>query len=331
MYESLLIGSPVQINRIFTPDRRETLGKLSDLYPEVLKTEALATHSKELSGVKYIFSTWGAPLFTDQQLAQLPNLKAIFYAAGSVKGFCDQLFKHKIKIFSAPKANAIPVAQFALGQILLCLNNYFQDNEIIHKTKSRKESYLYKAPGVFNESVGIIGAGAIGRALINLLKNFDINILVVDPTLDNKSAQELGVEKCTLEEVFKHAYVVSNHLPNIPETQKMITAKHFSSMRNGATFINTGRGAQVCEDGLVEVLSKRTDLYTLLDVTCEEPPHENSPLYQYDNIKLTGHIAGSLGNEVVRMADFMIADFERYLNNEKTLYQVDIKTIGEKA
>ncbi|EDM26035.1 probable D-2-hydroxyacid dehydrogenase protein [Lentisphaera araneosa HTCC2155] len=331
MYESLLIGTPVQINRIFTPDRRETISKLSDLYPEVIKTEDLAKHSRELSEVKYVFSTWGPPLFTDEQLAQLPNLEAVFYAAGSVKDFCDQLFKHQIKIFSAPKANAVPVAQFALGQILLCLKNYFQDNELIHKTKSHKDAYLYKAPGIFNESVGIIGAGEIGRVLINLLKNFDVNILVVDPCLDKQSAQELGVEICTLEEVFKRAYVVSNHLPNIPATQKMITAKHFSSMRNGATFINTGRGAQVCEDGLVEALSKRTDLYALLDVTCEEPPNENSPLYQYDNIKLTGHIAGSLGNEVVRMADFVIADFKRYLKNEKTLYQVDPKTIGEKA
>ena len=91
MYESLLIGTPVQINRIFTPDRRETISKLSDLYPEVIKTEDLAKHSRELSEVKYVFSTWGPPLFTDEQLAQLPNLEAVVYAAGSSRAELTKL------------------------------------------------------------------------------------------------------------------------------------------------------------------------------------------------------------------------------------------------
>jgi phosphoglycerate dehydrogenase-like enzyme len=80
-------------------------------------------------------------------------------------------------------------------------------------------------------------------------------------------------------------------------------------MQQGATFINTGRGQQINEQELIEVLKERPDLYALLDVTWPEPPPDGSPLYTLANVKLSSHIAGSIGNEVVRMADLVIEEF----------------------
>ena len=83
----------------------------------------------------------------------------------------------------------------------------------------------------------------------------------------------------------------------------MLNAALFRSMRPGATFINTGRGAQVNESDMAAVFGARPDLTALLDVTWPEPPEAGSPLYTLPNVHLSSHIAGSLGNEVVRMAD----------------------------
>lgn len=69
-------------------------------------------------------------------------------------------------------------------------------------------------------------------------------------------------------------------------------------MRQGATFINTGRGAQVDEAGLIEVFKRRPDLTALLDITCPEPPEDGSELYTLPNIHLSSHIAGSKNDEV---------------------------------
>ena len=93
-------------------------------------------------------------------------------------------------------------------------------------------------------------------------------------------------------------------------------------MRPGATFINTGRGAQVVEDDLIAALQRRLDLTALLDVTFPEPPDPDSACYSLPNVQLSSHIAGSQNNEVVRMADYMIEEFTRWERDEALRWQV---------
>jgi phosphoglycerate dehydrogenase-like enzyme len=102
----------------------------------------------------------------------------------------------------------------------------------------------------------------------------------------------------------------------------VLDGKLFASMREGAVFINTGRGRQVNEAELIEVLKKRPDLTALLDVTYPEPPENGSELYTLPNVFLSPHIAGSLNDEVHRMADYMIAEYKRFANGEATQYEV---------
>ena len=172
------------------------------------------------------------------------------------------------------------------------------------------------------ESIALLGAGAIGRRVIELLKPFNLRILVFDPFLAPERAAELGVHPVSLEAAFAEGYVVSNHLANLPATHGMLTGKLFASMRPDATFINTGRGATVDEPGLIEVLQARPDITALLDVTIKEPVAEGSPLYALPNVQLSTHMAGSINDECVRMADYCIADFESWLRGEPLRYAV---------
>ena len=117
--------------------------------------------------------------------------------------------------------------------------------------------------------------------------------MVVDPYLTAEEAQELSVELVTMEEAFSSGYVVSNHLPDFPSLKGILNRQLFLSMRPHATFINTGRGAQVSEPDLVEVARLRPDLTALLDVTDPEPPGADCPLHDVPNIHLSSHIAGA--------------------------------------
>ena len=105
------------------------------------------------------------------------------------------------------------------------------------------------------------------RPLCNLLKPFDIQVIAYDPYASNELAMELNVELCSLDEIFQRSHVVSLHTPWLPETEGMITGRHFSLMKKYATFINTARGAVVREDEMIEVLRTRQDLQAVLDVT----------------------------------------------------------------
>jgi phosphoglycerate dehydrogenase-like enzyme len=266
----------------------------------------------KLKDLEVLFSTWGMPTLTPEQIALFPSLKAVFYAAGSVKGFAGPFLDKGIAVVSAWRANAIPVAEFTLAQILLSCKGYFRNSRDCRDPELRLNGGCHRGRGVFGEKIGLIGCGMIARHLIGLLKPFNLKVLVYDPYLSEEDAAKLGVEKADAVRIFKECFVVSNHLPNLPSLRSELDKELFSLMREGATFINTGRGAQVDEAGLIAVMKKRDDLTALLDVTDPEPPPGDSPFYKMPNVRLSSHIAGSLGDEVVRMADYVIEDFERW-------------------
>ena len=185
--------------------------------------------------------------------------------------------------------------------------------------------------GNFNAEIGIIGAGMIGKLVINKLRDYRLNVKVFDPFLSDEDAVRLGVKKVSLEELFATCNVVSNHLANNEETKGMLNYPLFASMAEGATFINTGRGAQVVEEDLCKVLKERKDLSALLDVTHPEPPKEGHPFYELDNCFLSPHIAGSLGNEALRLGEYMRDEFLAYINSKETKFEVTLKMLETMA
>ena len=102
-------------------------------------------------------------------------------------------------------------------------------------------------------------------------------------------------------------------------------------MRNGATFLNTGRGAQVVEEDLIKCLTQRPDITAILDVTAPEPPAKDSRFYELDNCILTPHIAGSSGDEVHRMSEYMIEEYKKYVEGKPCLYEVSMKMLETMA
>lgn len=303
-------GRPAMIEHVYRWGRKEQLEALTTMYPEVIHTGNLEQHLPALQTLRVIFSTWGMPLLPPAVLDRLPALEAVFYAAGSVKAFARPLLERGILVVSAWGANAVPVAEFTLAQILLACKGYFLNTRQCRSPEMRRSGQCFCGPGIYDVNVALIGAGQVARHLIRLLRAFRVNILVVDPYLSEEEAVELGVRRVSLEEAFCQAFVVSNHLPNLPETRGMLTERLFRLLPYGATFINTGRGAQVVESDLVVVLRERPDLTALLDVTDPEPPLPDSPLYTLPNVHLTSHIAGSINNEVVRLADAVIEAFK---------------------
>jgi phosphoglycerate dehydrogenase-like enzyme len=124
-------------------------------------------------------------------------------------------------------------------------------------TRAKATEYAFKMPGNYNTKVGIIGAGMIGKMVIDMLKAYKLDVLVFDPFLPEEKANMLGVKKVSLEEIFSECQVISNHVANLPETVGMFNYDLFKLMKDDAVFINTGRGAQVIEDDLIRILTEK--------------------------------------------------------------------------
>jgi len=318
------------VGKIFDEPRRERIAGHAQLNPMVLTPDNIEQYRKEAAQTEVLFTCWGFPheLLTPDRF---PSLRLILFSGGSVKGFARPLLERGVHVVGARVANAIAVAHFCLAQIILACKGYFRNTQMCRDAETMRSWKCFKGPGLYGEKIALLGMGAVARELALLLKPFDLKVLVVDPYLTSAEADELGVELVTNEEAFTKAYIVSNHLPNLPELKGVLDRKLFLSMRPNATFINTGRGAQVNETDLIEMARARPDFTALLDVTEPEPPVIGSPLYDLPNIHLTSHIAGALNDELHRQGDFVIAEFERYATGQPLLHADTLETLDRLA
>ena len=294
------------------------------------KKENLLSHPEKFKEVTFIFSTWNMPIFTENEIQEyLPSLKAIFYAAGSVKYFAKQFINQGVRVFSAEKLNAIPVAEFVSAQILLANKGYFQAQKEYKKpfwrfSFNKARNYSMQKNGNYNAKIGIIGCGAIGEKVVDFIKPYKLDVFIYDPFVSDKKIQELGAKRADLIGIFTKSDVISNHLPDITETKGIINKKLLSLMKESATFINTGRGAQIIEKDLADIMRKKPNACALLDVTNKEPIWPWSPLLRRQNIFITPHIAGSLALEIDRMVEYMLTAYLNTLAGITDISEVSI-------
>lgn len=340
MQKAVFLGRSDRVGQIYAEETKKKLFSELCFVAEgrTLSKADLPAYREELREVTYLFSTWGMPTFTRDEIKRyFPNVKALFYAAGSVQDFAREFLDEGIKVFSAWAANGVPVAEFSLAQIILAAKGYFTRLHLPASggilDESWKRSFPGNYPGNYDMTVGIIGAGMIGRMVIERIHRVleHIRILVFDPFLSDERAEELKVTKCDLATLFAESDVISNHLADNEATRGMLNAPLFHSMKETAVFINTGRGAQVVEEDLVAALQKVPTRAAVLDVTYPEPPVEGSPLYAMSNVFLTPHIAGSLGNEVHRMAEYMWEEYCLLRDGKPTRYEVTPKMLETMA
>lgn len=328
---SIFLGDAENIRRVYAEKTAEKLKKEAALDIDRIYSEEELGEGFE--DVDYIFSTWGMADPDAETIRRVfPSLKAVFYAAGSVQGFARPFLECGVEVFSAWAANGVPVCEFAVSEIILA-NKLFYRLSALYSAGKFDEACDVKCGmvGNYDCKVGLIGAGMIGRMVAERLKSYNLDVLVFDPFVSDETLAEIGAERASLERIFSECLTVSNHLANNAQTRGMLGYDLFKLMPKNATFINTGRGAQVVEEDLIRILKERADLTAVLDVTFPEPPLPESKFYTLPNCVLTPHIAGSLGNEKWRMSEYMYDEFIRYKNGEKTLYGVTEKMLETMA
>lgn len=303
--KAVFFGTEV-LERVYTPKTRKRL-EYSGVDLSSLPLEAGGADGE------MIFTSWGMPSYPLEEIRErFPRLEYLFYGAGSVKSFARPFLQSGVRVFSAWAANAVPVAEFTVAQIILCGKRYF---DVFTGVK-------HPAPGTYGLKVGIIGLGMIGAMVAERLRAYDTEVYVYDAFKTENEIERLGAKKAELDFIFANCDVISNHLANNEATRNMITSKLLMSMKEDSAFINTGRGAQVDHMGLYNAMAERPKALALLDVTEPEPLPGDHPLRSLKNVIISPHIAGSLGGEVARMGEYMVDECERVIKGNAPLYEV---------
>ncbi len=320
---ALLGNDKDKFNHVFSEDAINRLTQYGEISDELINTKNIENHKKFLSECEVAFSTWGIPEFSEEEIKNyMPEIKCVFYAAGSVQHFARPFLNCNARVFSAYAANAIPVIEYTVSQIILASKGFYQGAKRFRLSLSSARSHTQKSKGNFDIKVGLIGLGAIGSGVAEKLREYDIKVLANDPFCSEEKAEKLGVQLTDLETIFKECTVISNHLANKKELKNIFNDKYFSLMQKHSTFINTGRGDQVNEWDLAKTLIRHPSITVVADVLKNELSPFRSPLFWCPNAILTPHIAGSMGNETHRMAYYMIEELDRYISGSDVKYEV---------
>jgi phosphoglycerate dehydrogenase-like enzyme len=302
------------VDDLFTPAMLDELHDLIDIDTSAVVTEKDVAVQR-VRAAEIAIAGWGAPRLSP---LDAPNLRALVYLGG-VATLClddpNAWTARGLVAANARSINASPVAEYALAMILLDGKDSFAAERRYRERPDAPAAARSAIAGNHRRTVGIVGLSHVARLLIARLQTFDFDIVAYSPELTPELAAEVGVRSATLAEVMAQSDVVSLHQPLVPATVGQIDERMLSLMRDGATLLNTARGAVVDQDALVREL-RTGRVRAVLDVTDPEPLPPEHELWSLPNVVLTPHIAGSLGGELRRMGENAVAEVRRFVTGE---------------
>ncbi|TDC20111.1 hydroxyacid dehydrogenase [Streptomyces sp. 8K308] len=317
---------------LFPPDVLARLAELVDIDPAVTVGDfADPALAERLARAEFLVTGWGCPRVTPAALDAMPRLRAILHTAGTVKALLPpEVWRRGVAVSTAAAANALPVAEYTLGVILLLGKNVPGLRDEYRATRAYPRDLVRRDVGNVGRRVGIVGASRIGRRVIELLRPFDFEVLLHDPYVTEAEARALGVRAVDLDTLLASSAIVSVHAPATPETRHLLDAARLALLPDGAALVNTARGSLVDTEALTkELVTGR--IRAVLDVTEPEPLPADSPLFRLPNVILTPHVAGSLGNELSRLGRAAVGELERLLAGRPLAHGVALAELARTA
>lgn len=234
-----------------------------------------------------------------------------------------------IPVFRTPGRNAEAVAELVLCLTIAALRRILPANQWVREGfwgHSSEQSYaVFRGSELWGKRIGLVGFGSVGQALARLLTPFDCEVRYYDPYV-RVTDERLGNVCSTsdLATLFRTSDIISNHLPDIPATDKIISADLIAEMPRHAIFVNTARARTVDRQALGAALTHGTIAGAVLDVFDHEPPSaDDLSLCRLPNVVATPHIGGATHEVVNHHAAIMTHVLTEWLEHHRW----DVRTL----
>ena len=266
----------------------------------------------------------GMPLGPDDY-PQLKKVKLIQVLSAGYDGVdLERLKQSGIPLANNGGANSYAVSEHAILLMLAVYRRLPSLDRLVRsgqwKSSRTGEEQEHELAG---KTVGIIGAGMIGRTIARRLSGFEVNLIYFDPVrLSAEDEAKLKMTYRPLEDLYREADVVSLHAPNNASTRKMINTRTLKMMKRDAILINTARGELVDEADLYHALKDGTIWAAGIDAFDREPPDPKNPLFTLPNIVLSPHAAGPTWESWPKRFGNSYANIERDARGEPPLWVV---------
>lgn len=271
---------------------------------------------------------------TAEVIQSFPHLKFIGVCRGTPSNVDTKASsKMGIPVFYTPARNAQAVAEMFIANVITFMRNTEAACQWLQEEKwesGAHDSYLqFKGNELAGKTIGIVGFGAIGKRIADMIKDFPCKIQFYDPYIETDKGL---YKKVSLQEIFESSDVVSIHLPANKETENMIDIKLLSQMKREAIFVNTSRAMVIKRDDLLNVLESKKIKGAILDVFDHEPPDETDyKIIHLPNVLATPHIAGATYEVEDHHAEIMNRNLLNWFRdrNENESFIFNLKEISK--
>src|SRR5207302_852088 len=228
---------------------------------------------------------------TPKILEQAKNLKVIGRAGIGVDNVDIPAATAKgIIVMNTPFGNSTTTAEHAISLMLALARQIPQADASTQAGKWEKNRFM--GVEITSKTLGIVGCGNIGSIVANRAIGLRMKVIAYDPFLSPERAQDLGVEKVDLDELFHRADFITLHTPLTEKTRNIIDANALASMKKGVRVINCARGGLVDEEALRAALDRGHVAGAASDVFTEEPATHNA-LFGHPNVVCTPHLGAA--------------------------------------
>lgn len=253
------------------------------------------------------------------------NLKVIGRAGSGLDNVDKNAATKKgIVVMNTPGGNTITTAEHTIAHIVSLARFIPQANASMKAGKWEKKKFM--GVELYNKTLGIVGIGNIGSQVAKRMQAFGMTIIAYDPFLSEDKARSMGVEKVTLDDLFRRSDFITLHTPLTPETKYLINREAFQRMKDGVRIINCARGGIINEADLYEAIVSGKVAGAALDVFEKEPP-ENNPLMSLDNVICTPHLGASTKEAQENVAVAVAEQVVDYLINGTIRHAVNFPSI----
>ena len=221
-----------------------------------------------------------------------------------------------ISVCNIPSYSTVAVAQLAMTFVLNLSASLPQQRSMLERKDFSNFTKFLQVPHfeVAGKTLGVIGAGAIGRESIKIGVALGMNVLVYDPF--PKEWTEGNVKNASLEDVLRQSDFITLHCPLMDSTRQIINKERIALMKPTAYIVNTSRGALIKEDDLIEALQQGRLAGAALDVQDPEPPALDNPLFAMDNVIMTPHIGWRRYESRQRLVDLVAENIKAFIDGK---------------